>query len=76
MTDVAPRCSKSCGQMGRFNGAGKLEKDSRQHQAFHKSQVVGSKSLRRNRVETQRRPLDREHGTLAKEGFNAHHGLR
>ena len=56
MTDVAPRCSKSCGQMGRFNGAGKLEKDRRQDEPFHKSQVVGSKGFRRNRVETEAPP--------------------
>ena len=67
---------KVAARLGRFDGAGKLEKDSRQYQAFHKSQVVGSKSLRRDRVEAQRRTLDREHGTLAKEGFDAHRWLR
>lgn len=76
MTDVAPRGGKSCGQTGRFDGAGKFEKDSRQYQAFHKSQVIGNKSLGRDRVEAQRRTLDREHGTLAKEGFDAHRWLR
>jgi len=76
MTDVAPRGGEGGGQMRRFDGTGKLEKDSRQYQAFHKSQVIGNKSLGRDRVEAQRRTLDREHGTLAKEGFDAHRWLR
>lgn len=73
MTDVAPRGGKGSGQMGRLDGAGEFEEDSRQNEAFHKAEVIGRKGFGRNRVEAQRRALDREHRTLAKKGFNAHH---
>ncbi len=73
MTDVAPRGGKGSGQMGRLDGTGKFEEDGGQNEAFHKAEVIGRKGFGRNRVEAQRRALDREHRTLAKEDFNAHH---
>ena len=72
MTHVAARRGKGLRQMRWLDAARCLEEDRRQQQALHKSQAVRGEGFRCQHVEVARHSLHREHGTLAKEGFNAH----
>src|SRR5208283_4045359 len=75
VADVAARCGEGLGQQGGLNGTGGLEEDRRQQQALHESKIVCREGFGCDAVEVACRTLHREHGTLAKEGFNAHNPL-
>jgi hypothetical protein len=73
MADVSARRREGLGEMGRLDRAWSFEENCREDQGFHESEIIGGESFRRYPVEVQCRTFHREHGTLAKEGLNAHH---
>jgi hypothetical protein len=75
MADVATRRREGLSEMGRLDRAGSFEEDGREDQAFHEAKVVGSEGFSRYPVEVPRGTLHGKHGTLTKEGLNAHFGL-
>ncbi len=76
VTDVAARYGEGFGKLRRFNGTRRFEKDGREDEALHESEIVRSEGLRSHRVETPGRTLHRKHGTLSKESFNSHNNSK
>ncbi len=72
MADISARGGEGLGEMRRLDWTRRFEEYGRENQAFHEPEVIRGEGLSRDCVEVACRTFHREHGTLAKEGFNAH----